>query len=215
MFRIQHLFRFVLHSYYPLILSLAFVAFLLSLRILVTGTFFYSFLAWNLFLATIPYVISQMALFYNIVRVRKHLRFIVFALWLAFLPNAPYIITDIIHLHNIHSSWPWFDLFMVFAFACNGLLLFVLSLADVVELLSSAVSKKWIQFLVFCICILSGFGIYLGRFLRFNSWDLLFKPEHLFLEVLGSLTYPYAYLMTFSFGLFLWIIFSIFNWIKQ
>ncbi|WP_420320097.1 DUF1361 domain-containing protein [Flagellimonas sp.] len=215
MFRMQLLFRFVLQSYYPLLLSLAFLAFLLGLRITITGTFFYSFLAWNIFLAIIPYAITQMALFTGTAQAKNHIKFMVFVLWLAFLPNAPYIITDIIHLHNPHSDWAWFDLFMVFAFACNGLLLFVLSLTDVVELLNSVVSKKWVQPIVFSICVLSGYGIYLGRFLRFNSWDILFKPKHLLSEILGSLTYPYAYFMTLSFGFFLWIIFLIFRWIKQ
>ncbi|MEX0314248.1 MAG: DUF1361 domain-containing protein [Allomuricauda sp.] len=211
----QLLFRFVLQSYYPLILSLTFLAFLLGLRIIVTGTLFYSFLAWNLFLATVPYVMTQIALFSGTARTGKLLKFTVFVLWLAFLPNAPYIITDLIHLHNPHSDWAWFDLFMVFAYACIGLFLFVLSLADMVEILSSVLSKRWVQFLVFTICMLSGYGIYLGRFLRFNSWDILFKSKHLFLEIFGSLTYPYAYLMTFSFGLFLWIVFLIFRWVKQ
>ncbi|MDC6366708.1 MULTISPECIES: DUF1361 domain-containing protein [Flavobacteriaceae] len=215
MFKIKFLIRFILQSYYPLILLLGFLALLLGLRIIITGTFFYSFLVWNLFLATIPYTITQLVLFHETIGIKRPSKYIIFILWLLLLPNAPYLITDIIHLHNLYSNWTWFDLFMVFAFASNGLLLFTLSLTDFVELLTPYLSKKRIQPIVLFICILSGYGIYLGRFLRFNSWDILFNPKHLLSGILGSLDHPYAYLMTLAFGLFLWIIFMIFKWIRQ
>nr|WP_299174654.1 DUF1361 domain-containing protein [uncultured Allomuricauda sp.] len=207
--------RFFLRSYLPLLISLGFLISLVGLRILSTGTFFYTFLIWNLFLAILPYAITQTALFYDSTKIRKPFKLIVFTLWLLLLPNAPYLITDIIHLHNPHSNWVWFDLFMVFAFACNGLVLYVLSLSDAIELLRPSIPKKWIPMTILVICILNGYGIYLGRFLRFNSWDIIFKPRYLVSQILDSLTFPYVYLMTLAFGLFLSIIFALFRWFKQ
>ncbi len=207
--------RFLLRSYQPLLISLGFLLFLVGLRILFTGTFFYTFLIWNLFLAILPYSITQASLLCDVTKIRKPIKVIVFLIWLLLLPNAPYLITDIIHLHNPNSNWVWFDLFMVFAFACNGLVLYVLSLSDAVEFLRPLIPKKWISLIILAICLLTGYGIYLGRFLRFNSWDIIFKPKYLLVQMLDSLTFPYVYLMTLAFGLFLSIIFAVFRWFKQ
>jgi uncharacterized membrane protein len=103
-------------------ISLIFSVFLLMVRIKLNHSFFYLFLIWNVFLATIPFVItSYLTMQPNIKKMKLILWF---GTWLLFLPNAPYIITDLIHLRLNPDSYLWLDILVVTSFACNGLLLF-------------------------------------------------------------------------------------------
>ena len=99
---------------------------LLTARIMYTGSFHYLFLAWNLFLAFIPFWISSM-----VVKIKNRKWYFLIPtgiLWLLFLPNAPYIITDFIHLKGNKSAPLWFDLILIQSFAWTGLLFWVLSM---------------------------------------------------------------------------------------
>jgi len=208
----KYLFRFLLLQYYPLWLFTGFALLLILIRFAVTGSLFYGFLVWNLFLAFLPYVLSQTMLLNPHRGASKPFRLGIWGLWLLLLPNAPYLITDLIHLHNGASNWIWFDLFLVFVFAVHGLLLFVLSLADFNYAIADRLSNLWKFSLAPIICLLSGFGIYIGRFLRFNSWDVLVRPYAIIEATLADLSLPYTWLMTFAFGIFLWVCFMIFRW---
>jgi len=102
------------------------------------------------------------------------------AAWLLFFPNAPYIFTDLTHLTTRYYAHFWVDLMLVLSCAVTGLVLGFLSL----YLMHCMAVKMFGWFLswVFIAVIagLSSFGIYLGRFLRFNSWDVIFKPIALY-----------------------------------
>ncbi len=193
-----------------LILSISFALALFFARVKITHSIYYGFLVWNLFLAAVPYFISQMM----IARLEnsifcKGLFWMGFMVWLLFLPNSPYIITDLVHLHDKSSNLLWLDMFLVFVFALNGLLLGLLSLLDMSKLLGFRFSNKTASLIILTVCMLSGYGIYLGRFLRFNSWDVLAKPRSLFLEIFSSLNEPKAWLITLAFGGLLWILFCL------
>lgn len=137
--------------------------------------------------------------------------YILFGWWLLFLPNSPYIITDLVHLQNENSNLLWLDLFLVFVFAINGMVLGILSLLDIYTILTSKFSSIVANCILLKVCLLSGFGVYLGRFLRFNSWDILSKPKLLFLEILNSVSEKNTWLITFAFGGFFWILFLLFK----
>ncbi|PRX53860.1 DUF1361 domain-containing protein [Flagellimonas meridianipacifica] len=199
-----------LKPYTHLILSVVFAFVLIVFRINVTHSGPFLFLVWNLFLAGIPYAITQ-ALLYVKPMQSKIMFFLGFTSWLLFLPNSPYIITDFIHLQHKGSHLFWLDIIIIFAFALNGLLFGILSLFDMNKLLSEQLPKKVVDFILFAICILSGYGIYLGRFLRFNSWDLFLKPATLFSKMSISLGYTSTWLISITFGLFLWVSFSLFR----
>ena len=201
---------FLLKSYTHIILSVVFAFSLIVFRIKVTHSGLFLFLVWNLFLAGIPYAITQALLHLKLMK-SKIIFFLGFMGWLLFLPNSPYIITDFVHLQHKSSHLFWLDLIIIFAFALNGLLLGILSLLDMNRLLSVKFPKKLVDFILFGICILSGYGIYLGRFLRFNSWDLFLKPIALFSKMSISLSYTSTWLISIAFGLFLWISFSLFR----
>lgn len=210
--------RFILFTivhYRTLLLSLLFAALLVLVRALVTGSSFYGFLIWNLFLAALPYLLTQTVYWYPYERMKNRTRLVLFLVWLALIPNAPYIITDLIHLHNEYSFWKWFDLFIVFVFAYNGLILGILSLIDVFKFLCFHLKESWALLIVFGICIVSGYGIYVGRFLRFNSWDIILQPGLLTNEIILSFGQSKVWLMTFAFGIFLWMVFSVLRWVKE
>ncbi|NAS11050.1 DUF1361 domain-containing protein [Poritiphilus flavus] len=196
--------RNILHS--QLVLAIGFALSLLAFRIYVTHSFFYSFLVWNLFLAAVPYLITQG--FKNLLwALRGRWKVLVFGLWLLFLPNSPYIITDLVHLHNERSVLLWYDLFLVFVFALTGLVLGLLSMLDIYKVLAVRFSSRMAEVALFPICLLCGFGIYMGRFLRFNSWDVFSKPLTLFSEITASIQEPKAWFMTLGFGGFIWVLF--------
>lgn len=155
-----------------------------------TRSITYLFLIWNLFLAWIPYWIS-MALEYL---PKKWMDVPMLLAWLVFLPNAPYIVTDLLHV-GYHPPVPiWYDTMLIFSFAWTGLLLGYLSLLDVQKYLEKNVGRNWSAVLVWSAIILCAFGVYLGRYQRWNTWDILTQPYQLFMEIMAVLFYPGNYL---------------------
>ena len=159
---------------------------MLAGRIYYTGRMAYGALAWNLFLAWLPLIFSVLACERYEQGSGRDWRFLSFgAAWLLFFPNAPYIFTDLMHLVVRFSEHFWLDLVLILLFALTGLVLGFLSL----YLMQSVVKEMygWTASWVFVagVACVSSFGIYLGRFLRFNSWDVVFKPYE-FYDKLGS-----------------------------
>ncbi len=150
--------------------------------------FTFTFLIWNLFLAWVPYLA---ALWVNWSQRRSKGWFpqcIGLLVWLIFLPNAPYIVTDFIHFRALPSVPLWFDLVLLFASASTGLLLGLLSLREVHCILKRWLPNAWAGSLVLMAIALSGFGVWLGRFQRWNSWDLIIRPHHLLSDIANTLS---------------------------
>lgn len=163
---------------------------LLGLRMERTGTMRYEFLVWNLFLAFVPLVASSLLA----VADRRHAPTVVqagcFAVWLVFLPNAPYLLTDLIHLHYRPPVPLWYDLALLLSYALTGLLLGYVSLAVVQRIVARRFGAAAGWLVAVASLGLSGFGIYLGRFLRWNSWEVLTRPAPLFAFVADCLLNP-------------------------
>jgi uncharacterized membrane protein len=115
-------------------------------------------------------------------------------LWLAFLPNAPYIITDLIHLRPVGYVPVWYDAGMLFASAFTGLLLGLYSLSMVRQALIAKIGLLGADFAVLGAIILSGFGIWIGRFLRWNSWDVLTRPSALMADLAENLSSRHGFI---------------------
>jgi uncharacterized membrane protein len=169
-------------------------------RIIWTGRFHYAFLGWNLFLAWLPLVFALLANDEYRSAPRRTWRFYGLTIaWLLFLPNATYIFTDLIHLMSRYFSHFWVDLVLILSCAVTGLVLSFLSL----YLMQCIVARMfgWLTSWLFISVTagLSGFGIYLGRFLRFNSWDVLFQPVELFHGIGHWATDPLANPTSFAF----------------
>jgi uncharacterized membrane protein len=112
------------------------------------------------------------------------------ALWVAFLPNAFYIMTDFNHLLKWRPFPLMYDIVMIFAFAWTGLLLGVTSLYLMQNLVRAALGRAAAATLVVGVTLLCGAGVYLGRFLRWNSWDLLTRPGQLLAELAETMSDP-------------------------
>ncbi|MGC3958758.1 MAG: DUF1361 domain-containing protein [Verrucomicrobiota bacterium] len=154
------------------------------LRVLFTKNLYYSFLIWNLFLAWLPLVFALLVrdTFQRTeAQTNRGGKFWLFsALWLLFLPNAYYIFTDLIHLTNRFHFNFWVDLTVILSCALTGL---VLGFVSLFLMQSIVIQRRGLLMgwgFVAAIAGLSSFGIYLGRFLRLNSWDIVAKPGKLY-----------------------------------
>jgi uncharacterized membrane protein len=169
-------------------------------RIVWTGNPHSAFLVWNLFLAWLPLVFALLACDHYHKSPGWNWRFFGFAgAWLLFFPNAPYIITDLIHVTPRIYQHYWMDLILVLLCALTGLVLGFVSLF----LMQSLVRGRfgWLAGWIFIAAIagLSGIGIYLGRFLRFNSWDVLTNPLELYHGIGNWVGEPFANPRSFAF----------------
>jgi uncharacterized membrane protein len=165
---------------------------LLTFRFARTGSLALGFMAWNLFLAAIPAVAAWFfarAMGKNSTLVERVGCFVV---WLVFLPNAPYIITDFVHLTAQPGIPLWYDIALFVSCAGTGLLLGYTSIADVQFVIARRFSALVGWLLVVAAVLLSGFGIYLGRFLRWNSWDTLTRPRQLSIEIADRVLNPFS-----------------------
>jgi uncharacterized membrane protein len=140
------------------------------------------YLVWNLFLAWIPYLISS----FCIKRDMKVGYFIpLFILWLLFFPNAPYLVTDVLHIATRTAFPLWYDSLLFFFFGWIGLYLALLSLLDINRYLRAHLQFWVSEFAIVSICFVASFGVHLGRFERWNSWDLFTNPFKLVSNVQG------------------------------
>lgn len=152
----------------------------------------YSFLVWNLFLAWIPlgFAYTAWLMAWN----RRLLFFAVTVtafLWMIFFPNAPYILTDFQHLGQPSNVVPiWFDVILVVWFAWTGLLLGVISLYLMHDVVQRTFGRVTGWLFVFAVSLLSGLGIYIGRFLRWNSWDIIQQPNDIFYGLVQGVSDP-------------------------
>lgn len=157
-------------------------------------------LIWNLFLAWIPFVLAYIAYALSWRRIWLYITIPVFAfLWLIFFPNAPYILTDLQYLSRVTTNAPlWFDIILLVWFSWTGMLLGLISLYLMHEIVQRHFGRwpGWIFVLI--VSGLSSAGIYVGRFLRWNSWDILGNPSELAMDILGLVIDPSLRLLAFT-----------------
>jgi uncharacterized membrane protein len=168
---------------------------LIAARSWYSHTYHYWFLLWNLVLAWVPFVFAAIAFVLAATRRAVLWVVVVFAalVWLAFFPNAPYILTDFLHLGSMGDIVPgWYDVLMLYWFAWTGLMLGIVSLYLMHEIVAGGLGGAAGWVFVVLVASLGSVGIYLGRFLRWNSWDLVRRPGPLANELLGRVTDPHA-----------------------
>jgi len=176
-------------------------------RILRTQHFEFGFLLWNLFLAYLPLYFSH-----RTVNAASRLKSYCWAgLWLLFFPNAAYIITDLFHLYA-HKHVPlWYDLILLCSAAICGLSAGFLSLRSIEKWLSLKIGAFRAACILPFIMLLSGYGIYLGRYMRWNSWDLFVHPFGLGRNMAGHLLNPAAntraWGLSIIFGIWMYVIY--------
>jgi len=188
-------------------------------RFFYTDTKVFLFLNWNLFLAFIPWAVTSIAILKPSIQKYRITIFILLGIWLLFFPNAPYILTDLFHL-RLNSNMPkWFDLILILSFAWTGLVFGYLSLWDIEKILSKSLGQIWISLISISLLFVGSFGIYMGRYLRWNSWDILNEPFHLIYDVtdrlVNPLNHPRTWGVTIFMGIFLNMIYWTFRMIKK
>lgn len=170
-------------------LPLVLVFILTILRVILFNRYSLVYILWNLLLAFIPFIVSLFIVYLKKIGKLRDVYFIILGIiWLLFLPNAPYIVTDLIHIGVVRSVPVLYDSVLLFTSAWLGLLLGLNSIFHVEKVLLSKYSKKTTNIIILIILLLISFGIYLGRFLRFNSWDILTNPISFFNKLLESLS---------------------------
>lgn len=186
---------------------------LMLVRAKLTQSIYLFFLIWNLFLAYTPLGLTSLII--NRVNIiEKWYFYPAFACWLLLLPNAPYIITDFVHLEKQNNIPLWFDILLIASFTVCGMLFGLASMKNMHNILSVKFNNGIATVIMGATCLLSGFGIYLGRFLRYNSWDVLHKPFALITDIMRSLiaaeTYKPAWGITLGFGTLLFLLFRLY-----
>lgn len=181
-------------------------------RFMYTDTKVFLFLNWNLFLAFVPWAVTSITILKPSIQKYKLTIFILLGIWLLFFPNAPYILTDLFHL-RLNSNMPkWFDLILILSFAWTGLIFGYLSLWDIEKILSKSLNQVWISLISVSLMFIGSFGIYLGRYLRWNSWDILSEPFHLIYDITDRLVNPFDHPRTWGVTIFMGIFLNMIYW---
>jgi uncharacterized membrane protein len=201
-----------LHTIIPRLALLTGFCFLIeAFRMLITLNLSYIFLPWNLLLAWVPLWLAI-----RMMDEKQPLKLAVYlAVWLVFFPNAPYIITDFLHLKPRPNCPFWYDTLLLYSYAFTGLLLGIFSALLVLKKMKDFFAPwKARGFMLFAM-LLSGYGIYAGRFLRYNTWDLLTDPLQIGADTIVRLihpaSYPQTYGVTLMSGVLLTLVFFVFE----
>lgn len=172
---------------------------LLAGRIIASHSSRYSFLFWNLFLAIVPAIVAWVL----VTRVRTYgwLRWqqIVLSIgWLVFLPNSFYVVTDLIHLRVNYEADLLFDITLLVSFILNGLIMGYLSMYLVHMALKTRLRERDAYLAVTVIFLLVSFAICLGRYSRWNTWDIILQPAGLLFDVSDRVINPGGYMQTYQ-----------------
>jgi uncharacterized membrane protein len=189
-------------------LSLADIA-LWGLRALVTGSSRYSFIPWNLALAW-----SSLFFAVNLVRNLKVERWLGWrnisftVLWLAFLPNAWYVLTDFIHVFPNGEISQLYDIILIWLLVFIGFAIGFAGLFLVHRELLRRLSQLKSYLLVEGAIFVASFAIYIGRDLRWNSWDVITNPG-VFINVSDKIIDPFGSPRLFNVTLLFFVLISL------
>lgn len=195
---------------YAIALSV-FCLMVLFVRIIYVQQKEYLFLAFNLALAVIPYMIALSIRATNR-NTPLYQKMFLFIAWLLFFPNAPYIFTDIYHLDEYYTMPQWFDLLMLLSYSWCGLIWGFLSLQIVQKRYFSMRPKIYQILFIIGIFFLTGIGIYLGRYERWNSWDFMFRLPDMYERTIEILISPDDLFYMLAMGTLYCAVLSMFYW---
>jgi len=171
---------------------------LLAIRIEASDSMRYSFLLWNLVLAAIPALLA----WWLVLRIDefgwlKWKQILLTIVWLSFLPNSFYLITDFVHIRETYEASLIFDIVMMTSFVFNGIIFGFLALYLVHLRLIKRFKPKWALGIVLLIIWACSFAAYLGRYTRWNSWDIVLRPAGLLFDVSDRFINPSAHEQTY------------------
>jgi len=180
------------------LISLLCLAFFV-VRLVLTGSSAYLFIPGNLVLAWLGlffgWVLVQQL---KITRWASWQNIALSFLWLFFLPNTWYVLTDFIHVYPTGDISELYDIVMVGTLVISGFILGFTSLFLIHKELLKRFGNRRAGQLVAGIILLASFAIYLGRDLRWNSWDVVANPSGIILNVSDRLIDPLGHLRAFN-----------------
>lgn len=185
-----------------MVASVFFSIVMLVLRVIYTGKITFVSLGWNLLLAFIPYFISRWLIGKPSLINNKWMLAGILFIWLMFIPNSFYILTDLFHLQENNNTPLWFDLLLILSFAWNGLLAGILSVRHIEKTVQVLWGYKNELVFLYPVMLLNALGIFIGRYLRYNSWDVITNPFHLMMDIFDLLTHPILYKNAWSMIIF-------------
>ncbi|MEO5675492.1 MAG: DUF1361 domain-containing protein [Chitinophagales bacterium] len=192
-----------------LLISSVFACALELLRIYISHRHNYQYFLWNLFLAWIPFAISLYLPVAHATLRWKWLAYVLLFIWVVLWPNSPYMLTDLLHLKEKQNIPLWYDLGLILSFAWTGLLLGFISLLEIQNFIRWRTNRLVAWIFAVLVILFGGFGIYIGRFVRLNSWDILVNPVQTFTDVSGNFNDPSTRIemigMTVLYSLFLFL----------
>lgn len=196
---------------------------------LIIGDIRYALLSWNILLAILPlFFIGKVVA--NKQKQKKPIMWLL--LWLFFFPNSVYMVTGFIHLANENFVWiidrdqhsSYSDIIYsndIFVWAkllviSLGFLLAILVGFESLYLFEQIIRKRYSKiicfFVIFGVALLTSVGVYIGRFLRFNSWDVVFSPLELLKETLNLGMFGIEFIIIFTlFVLISYLLYKIFR----
>ena len=184
-------------------------------RVMAFGATAHMYIFWNIFLAVLPFALSSTI---RTSSERKRIPPFLFVLscfvWLLLLPNAPYLITDLVHVTEGLSSHAFYNTLVLFSAALSGLLLAFYSLFDMEQVFIIRFGKKKMVRMIGSIILITSFGVCVGRFLRFNSWDMFAQPLPLFTGLSSVFSHPYLYTQVYflTAAFFFFLLCSYYAW---
>ena len=169
------------------------VLLMVTVRVGETGSLAYANLVWNLFLAWIPLGLALVLYRMSARGIGGLWLLVVGGLWLLFFPNAPYLMTDLKYLRELGGAPFWYDAIMAGSAALAGLALGFLSLFLVHAVVERRFGRIWAWLGVWALLLVSSVGVFLGRFQRFNSWDVFTDPGPIVADLAKGLSDPLNY----------------------
>jgi uncharacterized membrane protein len=174
---------------------------LVAARVVYSENYRHVSLIWNLFLAWIPFILASIAHAISWTRIWSYIVIPVISIpWLFFFPNAPYMLTDLQDLVRSGGVGAplWYDVLIVVWCSWTGMLLGIISLYHMQDIVLRAFGRFTGWVFVFVMSALSSFGMYIGRFVRLNSWDILQNPGETTITILGLVIDPSMRLAAFT-----------------
>ena len=198
-------------------ISTVYVIFSLILGMFLTN-FLIIFLGWNMLLATFVFFLSEMFLYLKKKKVHSLLQWVILGLFILFFPNTLYMLTDFIHLQNYTFFEDYPD---IYAFLLKDWLVFMhivigalyaakigVSSIQNLEVIFKPIFKKYFVIVLSALFLLSSIGIYIGRFMRFNSWDFL-QLFSILTEMFQNVSFLFGFI--FIFFVLHWICYFLFS----
>ena len=177
-----------------------------------SGYWTYFFLNWNLFLAFIPWALTSISFIKPKIQQSVFSIIILLIFWFLFFPNAPYIITDLFYLRGIGGMPVWYDALMFLSYAWVGMLFGFLSLWDIERILGRKLPQPVVTILSGFLLFAGSFGIYIGRYLRWNTWDLFTRTSEVLTDIGDRFVNPFSHLTTWGVTLFMGIFLNVVYW---